>query len=519
MKTNKLLRAMNVLQNSRYFHVRLLIEGSLIGCIVGFVISLFRLLLEKSDTWRETLYKHFSLETWPLIALYFAGLILIGIILDKITKTEPLTSGSGIPQIKGILLGKIHMNWLRVLTYKFIGGVLAIGSGLSLGREGPSVQLGATIAQGISRLRSLSRMEERFLLSCGAGAGLAAAFNSPLAGVIFCLEELQKNFSPMSLLPAIASALTATLVGQEFFGNEPVFNITGLKVIPLESYVILLFLGIFIGILARLFNKVILISLAIYEKHLNFNLIKKPIFPLMLAGILGFVLPQILGGGSQLVDLLFANNYPLLMLLLLFVSKFIFTMICFGSGVPGGIFLPMLVLGALAGSVFAHISISIGILDQLYLTNIIVLSMAGYFSAVVKAPVTGSILIMEMTNSFEQMLALISVSMIAYVVADLLKGKPIYDELLERALSKILLLRPVEKYKRLILELVIENGATADGVLIKKIEWPPSCLIINLKRGEIEISPNGDTRIQAGDYLYIFANDQEIAKLKELTSG
>ena len=145
--------------------------------------------------------------------------------------------------------------------------------------------------------------------------------------------------------------------------------------------------------------------------------------------------------------------------------------------------------------------------------------MAGYFSTVVKAPVTGSILIMEMTNSFEQMLALISVSMIAYVVADLLKGKPIYDELLERSLSKLLRLRPVEKYKRLILELVIENGATADGVLIKKIEWPPSCLIINLKRGEIEISPNGDTRIQAGDYLYIFANDQEIAKLKELTSG
>jgi NhaP-type Na+/H+ and K+/H+ antiporter len=150
------------------------------------------------------------------------------------------------------------------------------------------------------------------------------------------------------------------------------------------------------------------------------------------------------------------------------------------------------------------------------MANIIVVAMAGYFSAVVKAPVTGSILIMEMTNSFEHMLALIFVSMIAYLVADLLNGKPVYDELLERSLQKTKKFQQMDKYKRILLELVVENGAAIDGAIIRKINWPKCSLVVNIKRGEQEISPAGNTRIQAGDYLYIFANDVDIDRFKQM---
>ena len=516
MSVHRAKKALEAMQNGKYFRVRLLLEGSLIGIIVGFIISLFRFLLEKSEQLRPMLYQYLTLENWLYIVGYFLGLACVAFVLYKLVQIEPMASGSGIPQIKGILLGRMHMNWLRVLVYKFVGGVLAIGSGLSLGREGPSVQLGATIGQGISRMRKSSRLEERFLLTSGAGAGLAAAFNAPLAGVIFCLEELQKNFSPMVLIPAIAAALAATLVGQEFFGNGPVFHITELAMIPLGNYGILICLSIFIGFLGRLFNKSLLRSMNIYEKYITVKWLKKPMIPLLIAGLIGFVLPQILGGGNQLVDLLVENDYPISLIFILFLGKFIFTMICFASGVPGGIFLPMLVLGALGGSLFGHLAIAMGLLDPMYMANIIVVAMAGYFSAVVKAPVTGSILIMEMTNSFEHMLALIFVSMIAYLVADLLNGKPVYDELLERSLQKTKKFQQMDKYKRILLELVVENGAAIDGAIIRKINWPKCSLVVNIKRGEQEISPAGNTRIQAGDYLYIFANDVDIDQFKQM---
>jgi H+/Cl- antiporter ClcA len=318
MSVHRAKKALEAMQNGKYFRVRLLLEGSLIGIIVGFIISLFRFLLEKSEQLRPMLYQYLTLENWLYIVGYFLGLTCFALVLYKLVQIEPMASGSGIPQIKGILLGRMHMNWLRVLVYKFVGGVLAIGSGLSLGREGPSVQLGATIGQGISRMRKSSRLEERFLLTSGAGAGLAAAFNAPLAGVIFCLEELQKNFSPMVLIPAIAAALASTLVGQEFFGNGPVFHITELAMIPLGNYGILICLSIFIGFLGRLFNKSLLQSMNIYEKYVTVKWLKKPMIPLLIAGLIGFVLPQILGGGNQLVDLLVGNDYPISLIFDLF---------------------------------------------------------------------------------------------------------------------------------------------------------------------------------------------------------
>ena len=518
MKKIKLAQAMEAFVMGRYFRMRLFMEGILVGIITGLIIALFRFFIEKAENLRPVLYEYFTIENWPLVILYFSTSLPIAYLLYKIVQIEPQSSGSGIPQIKGILLGKMHMNWIRVLFYKFFGGVIAIGSGMSLGREGPSVQLGAFIGQGVSRSFSRSRFEERFLLTSGAGAGLAAAFNAPLAGVIFCLEELQKNFSPLVLMATIAATVTSTAVVQQFFGYGPIFHITGLPMMPIRYYGLLLVLGIFIGVLGRIFNKVLLKSLDLYDGQSWLRGVGKPALPLVVAGLLGFVLPQVLGGGNQLVDLLVTQQFSLGLLVTLFVVKFFFTMLCFGSGSPGGIFLPMLVLGALGGSAFSGVAVALGFLDPAYAANIIIFAMAGYFSAVVKAPVTGSVLIMEMTGSFEHMLALIFVSMLAYVVMDMLNGKPVYDELLERSLAKKKTVHAAIKYRRTIVELVIESGSLMDGKCVKNIQWPTYSLAVNLKRGEREIIPTGDTRLQSGDYLYILVNDQEIPELTRLAN-
>ena len=156
--------------------------------------------------------------------------------------------------------------------------------------------------------------------------------------------------------------------------------------------------------------------------------------PLFCAGILGFLLPEILGGGSRLVDSLVVTNYTMAFLVLLLVGKFLFTMICFGSGVPGGIFLPMLVLGALGGAVFAKAAMLLGLLAPQLAVDCMVFGMAAYFACVVKSPITGTVLIMEMTGSFAHMLPLILVSMTAYLVSEIAGGAPVYEMLLARSL-------------------------------------------------------------------------------------
>lgn len=435
-KTDNLLE---LLVDKRRFSLRLLLEGLALGLGAGISISIFRYLLAGSEILRPVIYHNLREAMadgqWQWLALYIISFIIIAYLLKLIVAREPMCTGSGIPQIKGILQGDMSMRWFSVLWSKIIGGVLAIGAGMSLGREGPSVQIGACVGQGLSQTSRRTGFESRILMTAGAGAGLAAAFNAPLAGVIFGLEEMQKTISPALLLTGITASITAATVTEVVFGMSPVFSMGYLLPLPLNLFDVLVAAGIVIGLLGRLFNIALAYSLNTYSR-LGLSGMKKPLVPLVLAGILGFVLPEILGGGNLLVDSLVVTNYTIGFLCLLFVGKFLFTMICFGSGVPGGIFLPMLVLGAAGGAVLAKLLVLAGLLPAMYYADIIVFGMAAYFSSVVKSPVTGSILILEMTGSFQHMLALLVVSLTAYVISDLTGGRPVYDELLDRALGK-----------------------------------------------------------------------------------
>lgn len=416
-------------------------EGVGVGIAAGLSVGAFRYLLAVSGAFRQGLCESVSSAAaqgrwlWPI--LYMSAFFIIAWLLAKIVAREPMCTGSGIPQVKGVLMGKMSMNWASVLVAKIAGGVLAIGAGMSLGREGPSVQLGACAGQGIGHLsQSFHRgLEARNLLVAGAGAGLAAAFNAPLAGVIFGLEELQRTFSAAALLVSITAAVTATAVTGLFFGSSPVFSLGYLLPMPLDMLGWLAGLGLFVGTLGRMFNPSLLWAQDFYER-LGLKGMYKPLLPLLLAACLGFVLPEILGGGSHLVDALAVESYSLAFLCLLFAGKFLFTMLCFGSGVPGGIFLPMLVLGALGGAIFGNLLAGAGLFPAMYLPDMIVFGMAAYFAVVAKSPVTGSVLIMEMTGSFQHMLALLIVSLSAYAVSDLTGGRPVYVQLLGRMLRK-----------------------------------------------------------------------------------
>lgn len=485
-------RIFDTLINWRNFRLKLFVQGIVVGLFAGTLVSLFRFILEKSDLWLQHLYSVLRSGSPWLLLIWGLVLVFIAYLLGTIVKKQPLIKGSGIPQVKGVVSGHLEMNWFSTILWKFIGGILAIGAGLSLGREGPSIQLGAAAGQGVNRLFGGLKIEERILITSGASAGLAAAFNAPLAGVIFALEELHKNFSPPILMSAMAASLTADFICQHVFGVKPIFNFHTLPILPSKYYLHLIILGLIIGVFGAFFNWSLLKTQDIYKKQTVIPQKYLAVVPLLLSIIVGLYLPACLGGGNKLIDSISLGHFSIAILLVLVAVKFVFTILSYGSGVPGGIFLPLLVIGALVGNIFGNAAVSLTGISPDYVNNFVVFAMAG---------------------SFSHLLPIIIVSMAAYVASDLLKGKPIYDQLLQRILlKKDDDFQQGDIYKKTLLEIAICLGSDLDHRQVKDVKWPSNCLLVTIRRGEAEIIPHGNTTILAGDYLNILTNEAQAPK-------
>lgn len=486
--------------------LKLALQGILVGVTSGFVVVFYRIVLEKAEHFRQ-IVTHFNQPLWLIIG-WFLLLLLLALFVGRLMIKDPMICGSGIPQLEGVLANKLKMNPLSVLIRKFIGGTLCIFAGLSVGREGPSIQLGAAAAQGMSRLFKRSTVEEKYLITSGASAGLAAAFNAPLAGVLFSLEEVHKHFSPLILVSAMSASLTADFISKHFFGLKPVFNFGLVEAIPLNYYWLIIILGIITGLCGVFYNKVTEKTLDTYESMTWLKKQYRPIIPFLMAGILVFVLPEVLGGGHALVESLTGGNFTITFILILLISKFVFSMISFGSGVPGGIFFPLLVLGALTGSLFGNIFTQYFGIDEQFIQNFIILAMAGYFTAIVRAPITGSILITEMTGSFSHLLSLALISLISYTVAEFFRSEPVYETLLNRILKGTAHHKTESSdMTKTLLEVPIFFDSVMDGQCVKDLNLPQECLLVSVKRGSEEIIPRGNTPLYSGDTLIVLVNE------------
>lgn len=425
----------NKISKEMKYNYPLIIKGIFIGIISGLVVSLYRFLIHNAEAISQGIYSFARENLWAIIPLAVA-LIVMGIFVGYLTKKDPMIKGSGIPQIEGQIEGLFTINWWRVLLIKIIGGTVSIVAGLSLGREGPSIQLGSAAAEGFAKGIKAKDDEKIHMITCGASAGLAAAFNAPLAGMVFALEEVHKNFSPTVLLSALAASVAGDVVSKSLFGTMPVFNGWILTEFPLKHYLMLPVLGIILGICGWFYNKTLLGTQKLYKKintkHTEFVMI----IPFLFAGIAGLFMPDILGGGGRIISSLINKEYAITYILILLLAKFIFSMISFGSGAPGGIFFPLLVLGGLVGTIFGYIAIEYFGVSEVFYLNFLFLGMVGMFTGIVRAPLTGIILIVEMSGSITQMLSLSVVALFAYLAAEFLGSKPIYDSLLDNIKNK-----------------------------------------------------------------------------------
>lgn len=505
----------NTLSKWQNFRLKVVLEGIIVGILSGFLVVFYRLVLEKAEALRN-LILNLDIEKYKLMPAWFILLIVAACIVGFLIKKEPLISGSGIPQVEGVLQRKISMNWLSVIISKFIGGAISMLAGLSLGREGPSIQLGAAIGQGVGKVFRRMKVEEKYLITSGASAGLAAAFNAPLAGVMFSLEEVHKHFSPLVLLSAMSASLTADFISKHFFGLKPVFNFEHISPLPLNKYGYIILLGVIVGAFGAFYNMVLLKTQDLYAKQKWLKPQYRPMIPFILAGVLALFIPQVLGSGHSIIDSMVEGNFTIKVLLVVLVLKFAYSMISFGSGAPGGIFFPLLVLGALTGALYGNVLIELFSFSPEYINNFVILAMAGYFTAIVRAPITGSILITEMTGSFSHFLSVSVICLAAYATADLLKSEPIYESLLDRLLKNNNKNQFVgESKNKIILEVPVYVDSEMDGKVIRNIELPKDCLLVGIRRGNKEIIPKGNTELYSGDQLIVLVNEDKAPLIGE----
>ncbi|MGN0035047.1 MAG: ClC family H(+)/Cl(-) exchange transporter, partial [Coriobacteriales bacterium] len=389
------------MSSTKRFSFSLFLQAILVGLFAGLVISLFRIVVDFLLGKVGPCYARVASPAGIFVII--AVMSLIGLACGFLTRLDPHVSSSGIPQVAAQLAGKLEMNWKHVLPLKFVTCVMTLGSGLTMGREGPSVQIGGVVGQGVGELCKCPKSQQRYLLSAGAAAGLASAFSAPVAGVLFSMETLHQNFSKRALVCCMAAAFTGDFVAAQFFGIQPIFHYDFVATIDLRYYWFLLVLGIVMGFSGALFNTAL-----IWAKDWHARMDERhdvpwwvwSVVPFVLTAVVCLIEPALFGSGQSMVAYASeASASPALPILILFYFlKVVLLAMCFGSGLPGGCFQPLLGLGALAGDITAQFGVLAGVIPPEYVLPIALLGMAGEFASAIRAPLTGILLIAEITQ-------------------------------------------------------------------------------------------------------------------------
>jgi CIC family chloride channel protein len=414
---------------------------ALLACVVGAgagaIGALFRLSLTRADGWRDAVIAWspgVPIVGFLLVTASCAAAVALAAWLVR--RFSPEASGSGIPHVEAVLGEEVPPAPFSVLPVKFVGGLLAIGAGLALGREGPSVQMGASIANVVGTLARRTWPDARALLAAGAGAGLAAAFNAPTAGAVFVLEELVRKFEPRMAIAAVAASSGAIFVSRMVLGDAPDFHVGAVPYPAAATMPLHLALGIAAGLLAAAYNWMILAAIAgvAYFKRCPVELRAGLIGAAV--GALAWFAPELVGGGDALTQSALDGSGTLAVLPLILILRAGLGAVSYAAGTPGGLFAPLLVLGAQLGLCF-------GMLGRMAFPEIdiapegfAVVGMAAFFAGVVRAPVTGITLVVEMTANVTMLLPMLAACFVAMLVPTLLGNAPIYDSLREQGMQR-----------------------------------------------------------------------------------
>jgi CIC family chloride channel protein len=414
--------------------VKLFPQALLVGALVGAMSVAFRLSLDTSEAWRShwlAAHPDWTGALWMVVAI---GLIALALWLVRAFCPE--AAGSGIPHLKMVLQGDFRLRWLRIIPVKFLSGFFAIASGLCLGREGPTIQIGAAIGAMFGDATNRPPEERRALLVTGASAGLAAAFNAPLAGILFVLEELRINMPDSAFFAALVASITADIVTRALMGQMPVIATVAPPIPSLLDLPFFLLLGLIAGLLSWLYNNGLIRITRLLAFRSPWLQAAKVAVAGAVIGLFGWLDPQLIGGGDALTDRVLDGYGTARWLSRTLVIRFLLSIGSYAIGTAGGIFAPLLALGGLLG-------LLVGKLCGDFFPGLPVEPMAfaaagmsALFAGVVRCPLAGIVLMIEMTGHYELVIPLTVAAYTATFTADQLRIKPVYDALLEDLLQR-----------------------------------------------------------------------------------
>ena len=404
-----------------------ILEACLIGLVSGLAAVLLKLGAGWLGSWRVYTAHNGPVLLW-LPAVGLLGGLLAGTLVERFA---PETSGSGIPQVKAALAGVGSSLNGRIAFVKLANSILVLASGLTLGRQGPTVQIGAAIAAQLSRWFPTSPDHRRQLIAAGAAAGLAAGFNAPIAGVLFVVEDLIYDLSSITLGPAIMASFIGAVVSRILGGQNLNLHLNlneshiTFSLTELPFYLIL---GILAGVFGALFHKGIVGATIFNRKILRASMPLRVGLAGLICGLLVAILPEHFRNNSGLREFLLTGEAGLATTAIAFITHFILTVVAAGSGAPGGLFAPSLILGS-----------SLGYLVGLWQWDIVAIGepssyalagMGAFFCAVSRAPITAVVIIFEITTDFNLVLPLMIATVVSYLVSESISSGSLYDELL-----------------------------------------------------------------------------------------
>lgn len=416
-----------------------LIRASTVAILGGVLVGLVGAGFRAGLSWLEAHHLVFTEWARSLGGMGFFLPVLLGAIgaglARLLVRPHPIAAGSGVQHVEGIMRGEAEPASLAIVPIKFFGGFLSIGSGLALGREGPTIQMGATMGAALARSFRCAREALADLQAALGGAGLAVAFNAPVGGALFVFEEVARSFRLRLTVVTLLGTATAITVARLLLGDKPDFFVQ--PQLPVEAWTLTLhaIMGAALGLLGVLYNKVTILGLEWFDKSRAWPAEIRAALVGAAVGTVAWFFPPLVGGGDPVSQNILDGSVPVTSLLLILVVRWILGPLSYSAGTPGGLFSPLLLVGAALGALFATtVNFLLPPESALPTVTFAVVGMTAFFTGVVRAPLTGIILISEMTATSNLMVPMLAAGFGAMLAASLVRGEPIYDTLRHRML-------------------------------------------------------------------------------------
>ncbi len=497
------------------YGLQIVLVGALTGTFAGVVVTLYTVLAAMAEDFSRGYYAFFR-EQPAFIPLLFAALFLGAIVVGGTLRFLPIIRGSGIPQTEGALRGLMRFKWYRALTGMFAASLFTIFMGLSAGAEGPSLMIGGACGYGASDILKRNALVRRYQITGGACAGLAVAFNAPLTGMVFAFEEGQKRFTPEVFVCAFSSVVFAVLVrnllrsamGLDIGAYFTTFSFAAADLTQPLFYLYVLFAALVCALAGVGFYFLVFAAKKLFAKLTFWKGMGKMLVPFLLAGAFGLVTSYAMGGGHEFISALGSGSDGLetvfsspvwATVLIVVLVKLLVTVVNMGAGVPCGAFIPMLAIGAGMGALMSYLCGAMG-MQAAYADALVIICMAAFFTAVVRAPITGVVMTLELTWNFAFLLPVLIGVAAGYLMGDLFRTKPIYDRLLDDMLAE-----SAEDYKvhAFAARFRVKAGSVAAGRAVRDVLFPPDARITRVERGGEHFIPDGNTVLLPEDILTV----------------